>query len=104
MARRDLAGAVDFGHLESFAAGDAALVEEVLALFREQASLWVRLLDPEGPDEGWRDAAHTLKGSALGVGASTLAARRCCSTASATPWTRPSPTSPPIATNGRCSR
>jgi HPt (histidine-containing phosphotransfer) domain-containing protein len=81
MARRDLAGAVDFSHLESFAAGDAVLVEEVLALFREQASLWVRLLDPEGPDEGWRDAAHTLKGSALGVGAFQLA--EACSAAEA---------------------
>ena len=74
MARRDITGAVDFGHLESFAAGDAALIDEVLALFREQASLWVRLLDPAGPPGGWRDAAHTLKGSALGIGAFQLAA------------------------------
>lgn len=73
MARRDLTGAVDFGHLESYAAGDAALIEEVLGLFREQAALWVRLLDPAGPGGGWRDAAHTLKGAALGVGAFTLA-------------------------------
>jgi HPt (histidine-containing phosphotransfer) domain-containing protein len=76
MARRDITGAVDFGHLESFAAGDAALVDEVLAMFREQAAMWVRLLDPNGPDNGWRDAAHTLKGSALGVGAFELA-RSC---------------------------
>jgi HPt (histidine-containing phosphotransfer) domain-containing protein len=73
MARRDITGAVDFGHLESFAAGDTALIDEVLAMFREQASLWVRLLDPDGPDDGWRDGAHTLKGSALGVGAFALA-------------------------------
>ena len=71
MARRDLTGAVDFSHLEYFAAGDVALVEEVLAMFREQAALWVRLLDPSG--ETWRDGAHTLKGAALGVGAFRLA-------------------------------
>jgi HPt (histidine-containing phosphotransfer) domain-containing protein len=73
MARRDLTGAVDFGHLESYAAGDASLIEEVLGMFREQADLWVRLLDPDGPPDGWRDAAHTLKGAALGVGAFQLA-------------------------------
>lgn len=73
MARRDLTGAVDFGHLESYAAGDSGLVEEVLSIFREQAALWVRLLDPAGPQEGWRDAAHTLKGASLGVGAFQLA-------------------------------
>ena len=73
MARRDLTGAVDFAHLESYAAGDAALIEEVLSMFREQAALWVRLLDPFGPHEGWRDAAHTLKGASLGVGAFQLA-------------------------------
>ena len=73
MARRDLTGAVDFAHLESYAAGDVVLIEEVLSMFREQAALWVRLLDPFGPEGGWRDAAHTLKGAALGVGAFGLA-------------------------------
>jgi len=73
MARRDLTGAVDFKHLERFAAGDQAVVDEVLAIFQEQASLWVRLLDPKADGDGWRDAAHTLKGSALGVGAFALA-------------------------------
>lgn len=70
MARRDLTGAVDFGYLEGFAAGDAQVVEEVLNLFREQAALWSNLLDPAG--EGWRDAVHTIKGAARGVGAFAL--------------------------------
>ncbi len=70
MARRDLTGAVDFGYLEGFAAGDAQVVEEVLNLFREQAALWSNLLDPAG--EGWRDAAHTIKGASRGVGAFAL--------------------------------
>ena len=73
MARRDLTGAVDFRHLETFAAGDQAVVDEVLAIFREQAAMWMRLLDPAAEGEAWRDAAHTLKGSALGVGAFALA-------------------------------
>ncbi len=73
MARRDLTGAVDFGHLESFAAGDGALIDEVLALFREQTVIWMRLLDPAGDPGAYRDAAHTLKGASLGVGAFDLA-------------------------------
>jgi HPt (histidine-containing phosphotransfer) domain-containing protein len=73
MARRDLTGAVDFGHLESFAAGDGALIDEVLALFREQAQIWMRLLDPAGDPGAYRDAAHAMKGASLGVGAFDLA-------------------------------
>ena len=79
MAKRDLTGAVDFGHLERYAGNDAALVEEVLGIFREQAEIWIRLLDPAAEDEAWRDAAHSLKGSALGIGAFVLAAQ--CETA-----------------------
>jgi HPt (histidine-containing phosphotransfer) domain-containing protein len=73
MARRDITGAVDFPYLEAYAAGDAALVEEVLALFDEQASVWMRLLDPEGDAGVWRDGAHTLKGASAGIGARMLA-------------------------------
>ena len=73
MARRDITGAVDFGHLQVYAGGDLALMEEVLGLFREQAAIWVRLLDPAAEAEAWRDGAHTLKGSARGIGAFALA-------------------------------
>jgi HPt (histidine-containing phosphotransfer) domain-containing protein len=73
MARRDLTGAVDFAYLETFAGGDQRVVDEVLEIFREQAGMWLRLLDPKAEDSGWRDAAHTLKGSALGLGAHDLA-------------------------------
>src|SRR5262245_60155904 len=73
MAKRDLSGAVDFSYLEQYAGGDASLVEEVLGLFREQVQIWLRLLDPGAEDEAWRDAAHSLKGSALGIGAFALA-------------------------------
>lgn len=73
MARRDITGAVDFKYLETYAAGDMELVDEVLGLFRQQAALWSPLMDPADPSEGWRDAVHTLKGAARGIGAVTLA-------------------------------
>ncbi len=62
--------AVDFGYLEDFAAGDLAIVREVLVLFQGQAEIWVRSLDAEAP--GWRDTVHTIKGAARGVGAQAL--------------------------------
>ena len=61
---------MDFAYLEGFAAGDFAVVDEVLALFREQAALWAPRLDPGHP--GWRDTVHTVKGAARGVGAFAL--------------------------------
>ena len=73
MARRDITGAVDFAHLEGYAAGDQGLIDEVLGLFRQQAEMWIRLLDPRGDAGAWRDGAHTLKGASLGIGAFDLA-------------------------------
>ena len=81
MARRDITGAVDFAYLEDYAGHDQAVVDEVLALFREQATLWLRLLDPGAGEGVWRDAVHTLKGSARGIGANELA--EACATAEA---------------------
>ena len=82
MARRDITGAVDFAYLENYAGGDQALVDEVLELFREQAGVWMRLFEPDAPRDAWRDAAHSLKGSSLGVGAFALA--KVCEAAEAT--------------------
>src|SRR4051812_13521269 len=73
MARRDITRAGGFAPPGAFPPRGPALIDEVLAMFREQAALWVRLLDPAGPPDSWRDAAHTLKGSSLGVGAFALA-------------------------------
>ena len=42
----------------------------MLALFREQAALWAPMLHEEV--DGWRDALHTIKGAARGVGAFDL--------------------------------
>jgi HPt (histidine-containing phosphotransfer) domain-containing protein len=72
LARRDITGAVDFGYLETYAGQDFALVEEVLGLFRQQAEMWSPMLNSD--DEGWRDALHTVKGTAKGIGANALAA------------------------------
>jgi HPt (histidine-containing phosphotransfer) domain-containing protein len=70
MARRDLSGAVDFGYLETYTMNDAGIIDEVLGLFQQQAELWQPLLEVGHP--GWRDAAHTLKGAAAGIGANVL--------------------------------
>jgi HPt (histidine-containing phosphotransfer) domain-containing protein len=66
-------GSVDFGHLESYVAGDRAVVREVLSLFSDQARTVLPALDPVVGGNAWRDAAHSLKGSALGIGAFKLA-------------------------------
>ncbi len=68
-----MAGAIDFNHLEHYVGGDQGIIREVLALFSDQARTVLPLLDPEGPSDQWRSAAHSLKGSALGIGAGPLA-------------------------------
>lgn len=70
MAAVKPSGAVDFGYLETFTAGDRQVIAEVLSLFLEQARQWVAGLDAGNP--GWRDLVHTIKGSARGVGANAL--------------------------------
>lgn len=71
MARRDLSGAVDFTVLDRMTGGDDAISEEVLGLFVQQAAMWSPMLDAR--NEGWRDAVHTLRGAAAGIGAGKLA-------------------------------
>ena len=79
MALRDLSGAVDFAVLEATTGGDEGISEEVLGLFAQQAALWSPMLDVR--NEGWRDAVHTLRGAAAGIGAGALAG--ACQTAEA---------------------
>ncbi len=69
-----MAGAIEFSHLEHYVGNDKAVIREVLALFSDQARTVLPTLDPSGPPEQWRNAAHSLKGSALGIGAMALAA------------------------------
>lgn len=72
MALRDLNGSVDFAYLEDYLAQDVVLIDEILALFQQQCDIWSPFLTAN--HEGVRDAAHTLKGSALGIGAKHLGA------------------------------
>ncbi len=71
MARRDLSGAVDFTVLERMTGGDDGVGEEVLGLFVQQAAMWSPMLDVR--EDGWRDAVHTLRGAAAGIGAGAVA-------------------------------
>jgi len=71
MSRRDLSGAVDFSVLDRMTGGDDAISEEVLGLFAEQAAMWSAMLEPK--TDGWRDAVHTIRGAAAGIGAGPLA-------------------------------
>jgi HPt (histidine-containing phosphotransfer) domain-containing protein len=72
MSRRDLTGAVDFSVLDRTTGCDDGVAEEVLGLFVQQAGMWSPMLDVR--QEGWRDAVHTIRGAAAGIGAGTLAA------------------------------
>lgn len=64
---------IDYEHLARYTGGDAALEAEVFSLFQNQVQSWMRLMTPDAADEDWSAAAHSLKGSARGVGAMRLA-------------------------------
>lgn len=70
---------LDIPHLLSMAGGDAELADEVLDIFRNQASTWGKMLNVDSPATQWSDAAHTLKGAALSIGAHDFA--KTCETA-----------------------
>lgn len=59
----------DRQHFEAMTGGDRALQNEVIALFRGQVAAWRQALG----GETWRDAVHTMKGSARGIGLAELA-------------------------------
>lgn len=60
---------IDFDHLQRFTMGNRSLEREVLDLFRTQSHSCVERLKGAGDDRAWREAAHTLKGAAAGIGA-----------------------------------
>lgn len=53
--------------------GDIELAEEVLDIFRSQSDVWGRMLQADLPQQQWADAAHSLKGAALSIGAGPFA-------------------------------
>ena len=60
---------VDLVHLSRFTMGNRDLEREVLLLFCKQSILFIERLKAAGDDKSWREAAHTMKGSARGIGA-----------------------------------
>lgn len=62
---------LDRAHFDHMTGADRALQVEVLGLFRMQVEGWVAAFSAGA---GWRDAVHTLKGSARGIGLNALAA------------------------------
>lgn len=65
---------IDLVHLSKYTLGNRSLENEILALFRSQADVYLARLDGAGDEKEWQNAAHSLKGSARGLGAWALAA------------------------------
>ncbi len=64
---------IDMAHFDRMTMGDSGLQVEVLGLFREQGEIWRKLLDPANSTPDFMVGAHTIKGSARGIGAWELA-------------------------------
>lgn len=62
---------LDRVHFDHMTGADRALQVEVLGLFRMQVEGWSAAM---ASASGWREAVHTLKGSARGIGLNALAA------------------------------
>jgi HPt (histidine-containing phosphotransfer) domain-containing protein len=65
---------VDLVHLSRYTLGERELEAEVLELFCTQATIYLERLRQAGSDKDWKDAAHSLKGSASAIGAWRAAA------------------------------
>lgn len=65
-----MAQLLDRAHFDHMTGGDADLQAEIVRLFRAQVAAWAQVLTP---DQDWRGAAHTMKGSARGIGLWPLA-------------------------------
>ncbi len=63
---------LDLVHLSKYTFGDRGLETELLGLFRSQAGIYVERLASAADAKEWSDAAHSLKGSARGLGAWAL--------------------------------
>ena len=63
---------IDLSHLSRMTLGDPVLEREVLRLFKRQAVMLIERMDQEQPSRV-AAAAHTLKGSATGIGAWSVA-------------------------------
>lgn len=65
--------AVDLKHLATYTAGDLTLEKELALLFRVSTDRYLDQMLAETDGQGWKDAAHGLKGAARGIGANEVA-------------------------------
>lgn len=72
-AQAGLERPIDLVHLSRATLGDRALEREVLGLFVRQSAIQIEKLKGAADSKAFRMAAHTLKGSAQGVGAHAVA-------------------------------
>lgn len=63
---------LDLVHLSKYTLGSRSLEAELLGIFRSQAVVYLERLEKAATDKDWRDAAHSLKGSARALGGWTL--------------------------------
>ena len=60
---------IDLVYLSKFTMGDKDLEREVLNLFATYSEIYLDRMKDAANDREWLEAAHTLKGSASGIGA-----------------------------------
>jgi HPt (histidine-containing phosphotransfer) domain-containing protein len=72
-ANRLGAAALDRSYLARFTLGNAMLEREVLELFAARAPVYLDRLRQADNRRAWKEAAHTIKGSASAIGAWRLA-------------------------------
>ena len=64
---------IDFEHIKQYVGDDIELTKEVFGLFKNQVEMWSRGMVADADDDSWAAIMHSLKGSALAVGAHKLA-------------------------------
>ena len=60
---------IDLVHLAKYTHGNKELEAEVLELFLHQSEQYLDKLKNSSTEKDWKEAAHTIKGSAKGIGA-----------------------------------
>ena len=63
---------INHTHLAKYTLGDRDLEREILQLFVDQLPVLISQLQKAANEQDWYMAAHTLKGSAMAVGADEL--------------------------------
>jgi HPt (histidine-containing phosphotransfer) domain-containing protein len=72
--RKSSSRPVDLVHLSRYTLGERELEREVLELFCTQSLIYIERLRSAPSGKDWKDAAHSLKGSASAIGAWRAAA------------------------------